>query len=131
MGDEISRNMRHQPIDLIGKDTLPQLVAMLSRADVVLTPDSGPSHLANAVGTAVIGLHASTWSRRSGPYHSLDLCVDKFPEAAQKFCNKPAEALRWGTRINHPDVMSLIQVDEVIARIKDALNRPHRDIRTC
>ena len=131
MGDEISRNMRHQPIDLIGKDTLPQLVAMLSRADVVLTPDSGPSHLANMVGTAVVGLHASTWSRRSGPYHSLDLCVDKFPEAAQKFCNKPAEALRWGTRINHPDVMSLIQVDEVIAQIKNALNRPHRDIRTC
>ena len=122
-GDEISRHMRNRPINLIGKDTLPQLVAMLSRADVVLTPDSGPAHLANAVGTPVVGLHASTWSRRSGPYHSLDLCVDKFPEAARKFRGKEPEDLRWGTRINDPGVMSLIEIDEVIERLERALER--------
>ena len=123
MGEEISRQMQEQATNLIGKDTLPQLVAMLKRADVVLSPDSGPVHLANALGTPVLGLYSSTWSRRSGPYHSLDLCVDKFPEAAQKFRGKNPEDLRWGTRINDPGVMDLIEVDEVIGRLELALQR--------
>ena len=120
-GDEICRLMQQEPINLIGKDTLPQLVAMLERADLVMSPDSGPVHLANALGTPVLGLYASTWSRRSGPYNSLELCVDKFPEAARKFRNKPPEELRWGTRINDPGVMELIEVDEVIERLEQAL----------
>lgn len=115
--------MASQPINLIGQDTLPQLVALLERADVVLTPDSGPSHLANALGTAVIGLHASTWSLRSGPYHSLDLCVDKFEQAATLFRNKAPQDLRWGTRIEDDGVMDLIEVEAVIDRLEVALGR--------
>jgi heptosyltransferase I len=108
-------------INLIGKDTLPQLVALLHRADVVLTPDSGPTHLANALGTPVIGLHACTWSKRSGPYNSLDLCVDKFAEAAQRFRNTTPEQLRWGTRIEQEGVMDLVEVDDVLDRLEQAL----------
>jgi heptosyltransferase I len=107
--------------NLIGKDTLPQLVALLHRADVVLTPDSGPTHLANALGTPVIGLHACTWSKRSGPYNSLDLCVDKFAEAAQRFRNTTPEQLRWGTRIEQEGVMDLVEVDDVLDRLEQAL----------
>jgi heptosyltransferase I len=87
---------------------------------VVLSPDSGPAHLANAMGTPVIGLHASTWSRRSGPYDSLELCVDKFPEAARRYRGKPAEALRWGSRIEDAGVMDLIEVEDVIERLEAA-----------
>src|SRR5262249_15667629 len=43
-----------------GKDTLPQLLALLSRARVLLAPDSGPVHMATMVGTPVIGLYAAT-----------------------------------------------------------------------
>ena len=88
MGEAIEKSMRGRALNLIGKDTLPQLVALLQRADIVISPDSGPAHLANAMGTPVIGLHASTWSKRSGPYHSLDLCVDHFAEAAARFRHK-------------------------------------------
>ena len=115
--------MQQPVLNLIGKDTLPQLAALLERADLVLSPDSGPVHLANALGTPVIGLHASTWSRRSGPYHSLDLCVDRFAEAALKFRGKPPEELRWGTRIEDAGVMGLIEVDDVLDKLEFALAR--------
>jgi heptosyltransferase I len=120
IGAAIERAMKNPVRNLIGKDTLPQLVALVQRANVVLSPDSGPAHLANAMGTPVIGLHASTWSRRSGPYDSLELCVDKFPEAARRYRGKPAEALRWGSRIEDAGVMDLIEVEDVIERLEAA-----------
>ncbi|MCP4472388.1 MAG: glycosyltransferase family 9 protein [Gammaproteobacteria bacterium] len=121
LGEAIEVEAKHPLINLIGKDTLPQLVALLQRADIVLSPDSGPVHLANALGTPVIGLHACTWSRRSGPYHSLDLCVDKFAEAARRYRNATPEQLRWGTRIEEAGVMDLVEIDEVIECLERAL----------
>ncbi len=104
--------------NLVGKDTLEQSKAMLKRADLVISPDSGPAHVASALGTPVIGLYAATWSRRSGPYNSLFLCVDRFREAARKYRNSEAEELRWGTRIEEPGVMDLIQPDDVIRQMR-------------
>ena len=68
-------------------------------------------------GTPVIGLYAATWSKRSGPFNSLDLCVDRFPEAARKFHSKEPEELRWGTRIEFPGVMDLIDPESVIEKL--------------
>lgn len=119
-GEKIQKLMSAPAINLVGKDTLTQSLALLERASVVITPDSGPAHMASAVGTPVIGLHAATWSKRSGPYNSLDLCVDHYPEAARRFRNKEPEALRWGHRIEVPGVMELVQVDEVIEMLERA-----------
>ena len=118
MSQAIESRLENKVTNLVGKDTLQQLVALLSKVDVVISPDSGPAHIANAVATPVIGLYACTWSRRSGPYNSLHLCVDKFEMAAQKFCNKPAEELRWGSKIEQPGVMDLIEVNEVTEKLK-------------
>ena len=125
MGEAIEQSMTNKAINLIGKDTLAQFLALLQRTDIVLSPDSGPLHLANALGTPVIGLYACTCSRRSGPYNSLDLCVDKFTVAARRFMNKNSQDLRWGTRIEQKGVMDLIQVDEVVERLEQAVR--HRD----
>lgn len=127
MGQSIERSMRNAAVNLIGRDTLPQSLALLQRAAVVLSPDAGPAHLANALGTPVIGLHACTWSKRSGPYNSLDICVDKFPEAARRFLGKEPEALRWGTRIERPGVMDLIPVDDVIDRLEQVVRGPRQE----
>jgi heptosyltransferase I len=120
-GRAVEEAMRSPVINLIGKDTLTQSMALLERATVVLSPDSGPVHIASALGTPVVGLYAATWARRSGPWNSLDLCVDRFPEAALKYRGKPAESLRWGTRIEVPGVMDLVSVDDVIAKLELAL----------
>lgn len=123
VGEAIEAAMRNPVRNLIGKDTVQQLVALAQRADLVLSPDSGPSHLANAMGTPVVALHAGTWSRRSGPYNSLHLCVDKFAEAARRFRGKAPEELRWGTRIEDEGVMDLIEVEDVAERLNAALRQ--------
>jgi heptosyltransferase I len=109
--------MKTACINLIGKDTLEQSKALLDRADLVISPDSGPAHIASALGTPVIGLYAATWSKRSGPYNSLYLCVDRFKAAARQFRKCDAEELRWGSRIEEPGVMDLIQPEDVIRQM--------------
>jgi len=117
MAQEIISNMKGQPLNLVGKDTLEQLLGLLSKASVVVSPDSGPAHIANAMGVPVIGLYACTWSKRSGPYNSLDFCVDKFELAANKFLNKSADELYWPTKIEMPGVMKLIEVSDVCEQL--------------
>ena len=114
-GDAIVAAMQSAPLDLIGKDTLKQLPALLARADLVMTPDSGPMHIANAVGARVLGLHAASNPARSGPYSDRRYCVDRYDDAARKYLGKPASQLRWGTKIEHAGVMDLITVDDAIA----------------
>ena len=104
-------------INLIARDTLKQACALLARATAVLTPDAGPMHIANAMGTKVLGLHAATDSRRSGPYSDLRWTVDRYDEAARKFLNKPASQLPWGKRVEFVGVMDLIEVEAVKERL--------------
>lgn len=113
--DAIAAQMHAPVLDLVGKDTLKQLPALLARADLVVTPDSGPMHIANAMGTKVLGLHAASNPQRSGPYSDLRYCVDRYDAAARKFLSRPATALKWGTKIEFDDVMQLVTVDDAIA----------------
>ncbi len=54
-------------LDLTGGTSLVQLTALLAEADVMLTNDSGPMHLAAGVGTPVVGVFTCTSAVRSGP----------------------------------------------------------------
>ena len=102
-------------LDLVGQDTLKQLPALLARASLVMTPDSGPMHIANAMGRKVLGLHAASNPARSGPYSDRRYCVDRYDDAARKYLGKPASALRWGTKIEREGVMDLVTVADAIA----------------
>ncbi|MGJ4729657.1 glycosyltransferase family 9 protein [Luteimonas sp. SDU101] len=113
--DAILAAMSAPAIDLVGKDTLKQLPALLERAALVLTPDSGPMHIANAMGTKVLGLHAASNPARSGPYSDLRYCVDRYDDAARRYLRKPAAELKWGTKIEFDGVMDLVTVDDAIA----------------
>ena len=113
-GDAITAACAHAPLDLIGKDSLKQFLALAQRADLVLSPDSGPMHMANAVGTRVLGLHAASNPNRSGPYSDRRWCVDRYDAAARKFRGKPAAELAWGTKLEFPGVMDLIETEAVI-----------------
>lgn len=108
-------------IDQVGQDTLPQLLALLGAATVLLTPDSGPAHMATMVGTPVIGLYAATNPARSGPYLSRQWCVDAYARAARQFGGREPDALPWTEKIEEPGVMELIQVDEVREKLDAVL----------
>jgi heptosyltransferase I len=108
-------------LNQVGKDTLPQLLALLSCATVLLAPDSGPVHMATMVGTPVIGLYAATNPARSGPYLSRQWCVDAYAQAAVRFCGKTPGGLPWTRKIEEPGVMELITVPQVTAKIDELL----------
>lgn len=105
-------------VNQVGKDTLPQLQALLGRAVALLSPDSGPAHMGTLAGIPVLGLYAATNPARSGPYHSLQWCVDRYDAAARRYCGRPAAELPWTRKIEVPGVMDLIQVDDVLERLQ-------------
>ncbi|MGD8324634.1 MAG: glycosyltransferase family 9 protein [Gammaproteobacteria bacterium] len=115
--DEITRRTQTAALDLVGSTSLKELLAVLARVSVVLCPDSGPAHMASAVGTPVVGLYATSNRHRTGPYFSQHLVVDRYPEAvAAEFGTTPVQ-LRWGQRVRDAEAMSLITVADVIEKL--------------
>ena len=121
MGARIERLAAVPLVNQIGRDTLPQMLALLQRATVLLTPDSGPAHMATMVATPVIGLYAATNPERSGPYLSRKWCVNAYPEAARRFRGREPQRLPWAEKIEEPGVMDLIRPGEVAARLDELL----------
>ncbi|NND59765.1 MAG: glycosyltransferase family 9 protein, partial [Gammaproteobacteria bacterium] len=78
---EIGARSQAAVTDLVGKTSLRQLYALISEADAVICPDSGPAHMATAAATPVIGLYASSNPGRTGPYRSRELTVNRYPDA--------------------------------------------------
>jgi heptosyltransferase I len=108
-------------LDLVGRTSLPQLVAALARARLLLAPDTGAVHVANALGRPVVGLYTSAQSARTGPYGNSGFCVDRYDEAVRRFLGRdPAEAL-WELRVHDRRAMDLITVDDVLGRCAAAL----------
>ncbi len=64
---EVIRRTHGRPINMAGKTTLTQLAALLQRADLLITGDSGPMHIAAAVGMPLIAIHGPTDPALSGP----------------------------------------------------------------
>ena len=58
---------RGKLVNLTGKTTIPELIALIAASDVVVSGDSGPMHIACAVGTPVVALHGPTDPGLSGP----------------------------------------------------------------
>ena len=121
MAAAIAKLARAPLVNQVAKDTLPQLLGLLGRATVLLTPDSGPAHMATMVETPVIGLYAATNPERSGPYLSRRWCVNAYPQAAMKFMGKAPGELPWTTKIEKPGVMDLIEVPAVTAKLDELM----------
>lgn len=68
--NEICNMMRHKAIVMAGKTTVKQLAVLLHKADVMVTNDSGPMHLAVAVELPVVALFGPTNPLKTGPYGS-------------------------------------------------------------
>jgi heptosyltransferase-1 len=99
-------------LDLSGRTTLPQLAAILSRADVVLANDSGPLHLAAALGRPVIAPYTCTDVRRHGPYGATNGAV-----ATTVACR--ASYVR---RCDHLSCMSELTPDRLWPRLDEVLS---------
>jgi heptosyltransferase I len=126
VGAAIEAAVQIPVINQIGRDTLPQMLALLGRATVLVAPDSGPAHMATMVRTPVVGLYAATNPARSGPYLSRQWCVNAYPDAARRFRGRPPERLPWTEKIEERGVMNLITVAQVTAKLDQALQYAQR-----
>jgi heptosyltransferase I len=106
---------------LIGKVDIKLLPAVIAEADVLLAPDTGPVHIARAMGTPVIGLYAVAPSWLTGPYDKMDYCVDHFNEAVESILGKDPETVPWKTRVHSEAAMQLITVEEVTNMVDKVL----------
>lgn len=103
--------------NLVGATTLKRLAALIAEADLVICPDSGPAHIATALGTGVVGLYATSNPSRTGPYLSQKYTINRYPDAISRYLGKNVADLRWGQRVRHADAMDLITVADVVEKI--------------
>ena len=108
-------------INLVGKTNLKQLLALLDKATVMVAPDTGPAHMATAVGTPVIGLYATSNPLRSGPYLSLDHTVNHYPMMIREAFGLETGRVRWGTRVKTERAMESITVEHVMDKLDPLL----------
>ena len=67
MARAIGARMTSRPL-LAPPTTLPELSALLRRSTLMVAGDTGPLHLAAALGTPCVGLYGPTRAERNGPY---------------------------------------------------------------
>lgn len=81
---------------------LRELTTILGNASLVIGGDTGPLHLATALGAQVVGLYGPTDPRRNGPYGQLQNCVSSYGESR---------------------AMEAIPVDSVVTMVERTLDR--------
>lgn len=108
-------------LNLVGKTTLTQMLAVLNQAEVVIAPDTGPAHMATTQGTPVIGLYAHSNPRRTGPYLSIEQTASVYDELALEQFGKPWQALPWGKRVKGKSLMQKISLETVIDRLNQVI----------
>ena len=107
--DIIMQRARRRPVDTLGA-SLRELVAILEGSALVLSPDTGPLHMAVAVGTPVISLVGYTNPKRVGPYRRFhDLIVDAYGDPGENY------PVSMETR---PGRMQRITVQDVITKVE-------------
>lgn len=88
------------------------LLELLRRARLVVAADTGPLHMACAVGTPVVGLYGPTDPARNGPFRAADRVVRRVPPCA------PCHRRQCAT---HAGVVGGIAAAEVLAACEERL----------
>ncbi len=107
-------------LNLAGRTTLPQLAALLALSDVVLGNDTGPVHLAAALGRNIVAPYTCTRIDRHGPYPSwiLDAAPMIQPVAADVACHGS-----YRKRCGRLDCMNALTPDHLWPALREALTR--------
>ena len=115
---QIMDGLDFKPVMLAGQTTLRELLAVIACADLMLSPDSGPLHMASALGTPVVGLFAIHSEKRVGPWRFMDLCVSVHERHARSELG--GRSIPWRYRVRNPRAMEDITADEVTAMLARA-----------
>ena len=103
----------HGLINLVGKTSILELVAVLKAAVAGVGPDSGPGHLAAAVGTPYVSLFGPTPPTRQAPYKCEHLVVQSSISCVACYKKKCPDLDR--------QCMRLISIEDVMEKLSLAL----------
>ncbi|HEY8687232.1 MAG TPA: lipopolysaccharide heptosyltransferase II [Chloroflexota bacterium] len=116
---EVRNTSRATILSLVGMTSIPELTALIARADVVATGDSGPLHLAVALGRPLVAAYGPTDPSVHGPFHPngqvrvhrADIpCSPCYSMAATAECP-----------LGDPICMRLVTVDQMVASTLELL----------
>ncbi len=112
----IISELNHKPVVLTGKIDLKQLMALMKRANCVVSADSGPLHIASSVGSSVVGIFGPTRPEITGPHGGGRSVILQHDVG----CNR-----RPCYHLKCPDntCMQAVNVDEVIDAIRKIQNQ--------
>ena len=118
-----SQGLGENVVNLIGETTIREMASLIKMSDFIISPDSGPAHIATIMGKPVIGLYAMNNPDRTGPYQSRELVVNRYPEALSKFLEKSVTEVKWGQKVKSPEAMELVLPTDVIEKIDKLMVR--------
>ena len=99
LGEIISQTVPHHCLNLCGQTSLLEMIEWVRRCELMVTNDTGPMHVAAALGKPLVALFGPTEPRRTGPYGQLenvlhiDLPCSPCLKSTCRF-EKPDECLR-------------------------------------
>jgi heptosyltransferase II len=114
--NDICKDQSNRVINMAGKTTLRELVALINTCSIFLTNDSGPMHIAAALKVPLLALFGSTDDVRTGPY------------GTGKVIHKHVECSPCYKRICPIDFrcMKRIGVDEVYSQLKEMIEHTNK-----
>lgn len=113
LAEEIKSVMACNPVITAGETNLKQLGALLERAGLVVANDTGPMHMAVAVGAKTIALFGPTSKRLTGPYGGGDYRVISKNESCEVPC--------YDVKCKDNACMSAIKVEDVLNEAGEVL----------
>jgi heptosyltransferase I len=113
--ERIMQHARVRPLNALGND-IRRLVYILDGASLVISPDTGPLHMARALDKPVVGLYGYTNPKRYGPYRKFtDLVVDGY-------ARHPNDDYPLSMEYRH-DGMSRVTVKAVLEKLRLAMTK--------
>jgi lipopolysaccharide heptosyltransferase I len=105
-------------INLAGRTTLPQTIALLERAALVIANDSGPMHIAAALGRPLVALYGPTSPLLTGPYERMDAVVR---------LDLPCSPC-YARTCSHQSCLKWLEIEQVLQRAKEQMERGNQKI---
>ena len=117
--DHVTGLAQTQPVNLAGDTSVQGTAAVLAAARAMVTNDTGPLHLACAVGTPVVAVFGPTNERKWGPRGPHDVVI------TSDACDcRPCYYLSYMPDCPHRNCLQQIPVDAVLAALAQILDLP-------
>jgi len=124
LGRAIADRMQVKPIQLSGRTTMRELMAVIKRCDLFLTNDTGPMHLAASFGVPVVALFGPTDSRTTSPFGSGHTIVRHPVECAPCLLRECPIDHRCMTRISVDEVYGAA-VKQLVVKVEGRQSKSH------